>query len=126
MLKATILEKPNQSYTKKTKKMVDGVEVEESVTVFRYSVTGSAEEMAAYEKAKGKYHRVDDKTNQVLFFTTDYIGDVIELLILSDGAVIIDKSDLEKAKAIVSAGGGNLGAEIAKAYLNRFTGGSQE
>lgn len=126
MLKATILAKPNQSYTKKTIKVVDGVETEVSSTVFRYSVTGTEEEMLAYAKAKGKYHRVDDKTKEVLFFTTDYIGDNINLLILSDGGVIIDKSDLEKAKAIVAAGGGNLGAEMAKQYIARFQGGNSE
>jgi hypothetical protein len=120
MLKATLLPKPNSSYTKTTE--VNGVEIK--TVVFRYSVSGTAEEMKAYADAKGKNHRVDDKTGQVLFFSTKYIGDVVDLLILANGDVIIDTSELRKSEAIVASMGGNLGQAIAEETARRFMNGS--
>jgi len=118
MLKATLLPKPNSSYTKTT---VDSVTKEEIKTVvFRYSVSGTPEEMKAYADAKGKNHRVDDKTGQVLFFSTKYVGDVVDLLILANGDVIIDTSELRKSEAIVKSMGGDLGKAIAEETARRL------
>lgn len=122
MLKANLLPKPNSSYTKKS--VVDGVET--STVVFRYSVTGTPEEMKAYADAKGKNNRVDDKTGQTLFFSTKYVGDNVDLLILANGDVIIDTSELRKREAVVKAMGGDLGKAIAEETARRFMNGSSE
>jgi hypothetical protein len=116
MLKATLLPKPNSSYTKKS--VVNGVET--STVVFRYSVSGTPEEMEAYKQAKGSNHRVDENTGQVLFFSTTYISDVVDLIILSNGDVIIDRSELRKAEAQVKAMGGNLGQAIAMTVAGKL------
>jgi|Laugrespbdmm15sd_2_1035082.scaffolds.fasta_scaffold20828_5 hypothetical protein len=122
MLKANLLPKPNSSYTKKT--VVNGVET--STVVFRYSVTGTPEEMKAYADAKGKNNRVDDKTGQTLFFSTKYVGDNVDLLILANGDVIIDTSELRKAEAVVKSMGGDLGKAIAEETARRFMNGNSE
>lgn len=119
MLKATLLPKPNSSYTKTG---VDANGNETRTVVFRYSVTGTPEEMKAYADAKGKNHRIDDKTNQVLFFSTRYVGDVVDLLILANGDVIIDTSELRKAEAVVKSMGGDLGKAVAEETARRLMG----
>lgn len=122
MLKATLLPKPNSSYTKTSVDKVTGLEIK--TVVFRYSVSGSAEEMEAYAKAKGANNRVDEKTGQTLFFSTKYVGDVVDLLILANGDVIIDTSELRKAEAIVASMGGDLGKALAEETARRLMGGN--
>jgi len=120
MLKATLLPKPNSSYTKKSVVIKEGKEVEINTVVFRYSVSGTPEEMEAYKQAKGSNHRVDENTGQVLYFSTTYISDVVDLIILSNGDVIIDRSELRKAEAQVKAMGGNLGQAIAMTVAGKL------
>lgn len=124
MLKANLLPKPNSSYTKTSIDKVTGQEIK--TVVFRYSVTGTPEEMKAYADAKGKNNRVDDKTGQTLFFSTKYVGDNVDLLILANGDVIIDTSELRKAEAVVKAMGGDLGKAFADETAKRFMNGNSE
>lgn len=131
MLKANLLPKPNSSYTKKVIDKATGLPAIDPITkeeikvvVFRYSVTGTPEEMKAYADAKGKNNRVDDKTGQTLFFSTKYVGDCVDLLILANGDVIIDTSELRKAEAVVKAMGGDLSKAIAEETARRFMNGS--
>lgn len=120
MLKATLLPKPNSSYTKTSVDKNTGEEIR--TTVFRYSVSGTDEEMEAYKKAKGTNYRVDETTGQVLYFSTTYLADVVDLIILANGDVIIDKSDLRKAEARVKAMGGDLGQAVAMTVASQLFG----
>jgi len=40
-------------------------------TVYVYKVTGTEEEMKSYKDIKGDFHRVDEETGNVLFFSSD-------------------------------------------------------
>jgi phosphopantetheinyl transferase len=102
MLKATILPGSQSSYVNA-----------KGTTVFRYKVTGSPEELAAYAAAKGQYHRVDEKTGDVLFFSTTYAGDTVNLVITATGNVIPDMSEFRKAESLAKQFGGNLGEALA-------------
>lgn len=111
MLKATILSGNQSSYVN-----------QKGNTVFRYKVTGSTEELKAYAKAKGEYHRVDEKTGDVLFFTTKYTGDTIPLVITSTGNVIADMSEFRKAESLAKQFGGNLGDALASQSASALLG----
>ncbi len=65
--------------------------------VFVYHVTGTAEELAAFEAAKGTYFRKDDEGN-VLHFSPRALSnnrnEVINLTITNNGNIVVD--DLNK------------------------------
>lgn len=112
MLKATFI----SSYIKRNQDT--GVATE----VFRYKVTGSPEELAAYEAAKGKNHRVDNTTGDVLWFTTNFVGDDATLVITSTGNVIADMTEFRKAASLIKQFGGNLGDALAAEAASKLLG----
>jgi hypothetical protein len=82
----------------KTRKTVNGESVLQ--TRFIYNVSGTEEELKAYEEAQGEYYQTDDKTGKALYFSTSYAGDNIELTI-GDNGVYTDTSEMDKLKSLI-------------------------
>lgn len=89
---------------------------------FVYTVSGSQEELAAYEKAQGTFFRTDSDTGEPLWFTTRCIGQEGKLIITTNGNIVPDMSKLDQAASIVAQYGGNLGQSIADAAAADFLG----
>jgi hypothetical protein len=87
---------------------------------FRYAVTGTAEELAAYKTAQGMNYREDDITGEPLFFTVRYAGKSVNLITTKSGNVIADLSELKASASIAKQFGGNLGQSIADAAAAQF------
>lgn len=82
--------------------------------VFVYKVTGSKEDLAKYKTAQGEYHTVDKKDG-VLYFSPQFVGPEVELLITSKGKVVADMSKFDMAQSLAEQyKGTELGSEIAK------------
>jgi hypothetical protein len=90
--------------------------------VFTYLVNGTEKSLAAYEEAVGENIRHDEETGKPLFFTTRYSGDNVNLLITSNGRVVVDTSEFDKAASLASAYGGNLGQALASAAASQLLG----
>lgn len=88
---------------------------------FVYTVSGSATELAAYKEAQGQFYREDDN-GKPLWFTTRCIGDNGKLIITTNGNIVPDMSEFDKAASIVAQYGGNLGEAIAKASAAKLLG----
>lgn len=97
MLKATF----HGNYKKRT--MIKGQDT--VITVFRYTVSGSAEDIKQYEEAQGDNLVIDDKTGKPLYFTTNYISDNVELTITENGKVVVDDSEFAKLKSLIDTYG---------------------
>lgn len=85
-------------------------------STFVYTVTGSADDIAAYKKAQGDFYREDDN-NVPLWFTTRCVGPRGSLIITSKGNIVADMSAFDQAASIASQYGGNFGQELAKASV---------
>jgi len=82
--------------------------------VFVYKVTGSKEDMKSYETAQGEYHTVDKKDG-VLYFSPQFVGPEVELIVTSKGKVVADMSKFDMAQSLAEQyKGTELGTEIAK------------
>lgn len=82
--------------------------------VFRYLVSGSKSELAAYATAQGEHFRVDEETKKPVFFTTTFVADNVDLMITRKGRVIVDTSVQDKMQALA---GGQAGVQAAFAAL---------
>lgn len=83
------------------------------IVMFRYSVSGSAEEINQYKAAQGDYYR-ENEEGTPLYFTPNYVGDNGSLGITAKGKVYADTSAFDKLNSMVSRYPGVLGQEIAK------------
>ena len=82
--------------------------------MFRYTVSGTADELAAYKASCGTGYREDEKTGKPFYFTQDFVGDTAELVIgTKSGRAYADTSELKKAASLARQFGGNLGDAIA-------------
>lgn len=84
--------------------------------VFRYLVSGTPAELAAYKAAveeDGDFYREDEKGTP-LFFTINYSGDVVNLIITTNGNVVADNSDIVKLESMVAQSSGQIQQELAK------------
>jgi hypothetical protein len=88
--------------------------------VFRYGVSGTPEEIAAYKADQGDNFRTDDKTGEPLFFTTRFAGNSVNLVKTKAGRYIADLSELKAQASLASQFGGNLGQAIANAAVSKF------
>ena len=80
-------------------------------TVFRYIVKGTPEELAAYKAAKAENFREDEKTKDVLFFTTRYAGKKAELRATSDNKdFVIEDTEIVMFQSLVN----QYGIDVAK------------
>lgn len=88
--------------------------------VFRYTITGSKEEMAEYKKIAGEFYREDENTKEVLFFSNIPIALGTALTKNREGTKYFVKTDLE-VEAVKAA---ELeAAELAKLNaLQKFSG----
>jgi hypothetical protein len=84
----------NNSYPKRAKNgnMVD---------VFVYHVTGTTQELADYKAVRGDQYREDSATGAPLFFSLNYVGETVDLMITTNGNVVADTSNLRKANNLV-------------------------
>jgi|TARA_R110000868_G_C10778965_1_gene755366 hypothetical protein len=89
-------------------------------TVFVYTVTGNATELADYERVQGSYHRVDPKTGETLWFTTRFVGESGSLIITDNNKVVADMSEFDKQASLVQQYGGNLGDHLAKSAADKL------
>ena len=89
--------------------------------VFVYKVTGNKEELAKYKTAQGEYYTEDAKDG-ILWFSPQFVGQSVELLITSKGKVVADMSKFDMAQSLVNQYQGALGAEIAKQAVSMLLG----
>lgn len=88
---------------------------------FRYAVTGSEADMAAYKEAQGDFHRTNPD-GTVLWFTTRFAGPKGKLIITQNKKCIADMSAFDAAASLASQYGGNFGQEIAKGMTAQLLG----
>lgn len=93
--------------------------------VFVYTVSGSEEGLTDFKEAQGEdFYKEDEETGKPIWFTTDFAGKSISLIITSKGRVIADMSEYEASASLVKKFGGNFGEELAKASVANLLGGS--
>lgn len=90
---------------------------------FRYAVSGTKEQLEAFAKAQGEFHRVDEATGTPLWFTTNFAGNTGSLIITQNGKVVADMTEFEKANSLAKQFGGNLGQELARHAAATLMGG---
>ena len=90
---------------------------------FVYAVSGKPSDLEAYKEAQGEFYRVDDKTNEPLWFTTRCIGKNGTLIITDNGNVVPDMSEYDEAASLAEQYGGNLGEMLAREAAQRLLGG---
>jgi hypothetical protein len=81
--------------------------------VFRYSVSGTTEEIEQYKEAIGDNLVLDDNTGKPLYFTTRYVADNIKLLITSEGKVATDDTEIAKLQSLVET----YGVDVARLMM---------
>ena len=79
---------------------------------FKYTVTGTPEELAALKAAKGVFYRENENGTPLLFFP-EYAGPACDLIITRNNNVIPDRTLQKKLNSMVKQAGGNLGAAAA-------------
>lgn len=97
-------------YKKRT--LVNGVDT--VITVWRYSVSGSEQELAKFEEVQGDNHRIDENTGKPLWFTSRFVGPTTALTITENGKVVADNSRLEEIASMVE----QYGEATARLYLS--------
>ncbi len=93
---------------------------------FVYAVSGKPSDLEAYKEAQGEFYRVDDKTNEPLWFTTRCIGKNGTLIITDNGNVVPDMSEYDEAASLAEQYGGNLGEMLAREAAQRLLGGNRK
>jgi len=88
---------------------------------FVYNVTGSEADIAAYKEAQGEFYREDD-TKKPLWFTTRFVGDTGALIITTNGNIVPDMSEYDKAASVASQYGGNFGQALADQAARKILG----
>lgn len=94
------------------------------IVMFRYIVSGTEEQLAAYKKAQGDYYR-ENEEGQPMFFTPRFISDNLNLLISSKGKVFADTAELDKLNSLVNQYPGALGNALAQIGANKILGQTQ-
>ena len=89
---------------------------------FVYSVTGSDEELNAFEEAQGDFYAFDEELQKPIWFTVKNYTQTCDLIITSKGNVIADTSKFDQAASLAEQYGGNLGQELARASAQQLLG----
>jgi hypothetical protein len=93
-------------------------------TVFVYTVSGDAEELADYQASQGDYFRTSDDGEPLFFTGYPAANDVCSmrknLSGKNAGRWDLDTADFRKDRAIVEMAGGNLGQAIAEAKVAKY------
>ncbi len=97
-------------YKKRT--LINGVD--SVITVWRYSVSGSEQELTKFEETQGDKHRIDETTGKPLWFTTRFAGNSTSLTITENGKIVADNSRLEEIASMVD----QYGEATARLYLS--------
>jgi hypothetical protein len=72
------------------------------VDVFVYHVNGTESELADYKTVKDDQYREDSVSGKPLFFSLNYVGEIVDLIITTNGNVVADTSKLRKAANLVN------------------------
>lgn len=91
--------------------------------VCRYVVSGTAAEMKAYKKAQGEYF-IEDSAKGVLWFSTDFHGKSVGLIITENGNITADNEEQLLQQMQVEQRGGNLGEALATELAKQLIGGN--
>ena len=90
--------------------------------VFVYRVKGTDTEMQQYEEIQGEHFVQDEKSGDVLWFTTKCVGNKGTLIITPNGKVVPDMSAFDQAASLAEQFGGNLGQELARSAAQLLLG----
>lgn len=91
-----------------------------ATVVFRYTVSGSEEELKDYKDIQGeKNYRVDKDNGRPLWFTTRFFSDRVKLIITTNEStgerrIVADDSEITKIQSIVQT----YGADVARLVLS--------
>jgi hypothetical protein len=97
--------------------------VETGNVVYRYAVSGTPEQLAAYAEAQGENHKIDEETGAPLWFSVRYIGETGELGISRNGTVFADTSEFDKANSLCEQYKGTaLGEQLARVMAEKLLG----
>lgn len=91
------------------------------IVMFRYLVSGKADDMAKYKTAQGEYYRENDEKIP-MYFTPNYVGDNITLGITAKGKVYTDTASLDKINSLCTRYPGLLGTAIAQLGAQQILG----
>lgn len=81
--------------------------------VFVYGVTGTPEQLAEYKKAKGEFYREDEKTKQVLMFSSRYVGKSCPLIKTEKGEFVHDTTEFDQLANLSNQYGIDVALRIA-------------
>lgn len=106
-----------------TGKLVSSYRKKETGTVvFRYAVSGSKEDIKAFEESMGDNLKLDDESGKPIYFSTRYVSDDIKLLITSEGKVVTDDTEITKLQSLIQ----QYGPEVAKLLMISKNPGGQQ
>ena len=92
--------------------------------VFVYTLLASELILKKYEEIQGDNFRKDEETGKSLFFTINYGGDDMKVIITPKDKVVADMSEYQKAASLAAQFGGNFGSALASAAANKLLGGN--
>lgn len=91
--------------------------------VYVYRVTGSAKQLEEFKAAQGENLVIDEETGDVLWFTTRYAGDSVDLIITQNGKIVADTSEFDKAASLCQQYEGTaLGNQLARVFAEKLLG----
>ena len=90
--------------------------------IFRYTVSGSQQEIAEYQEAQGVYYREHDN-GQPLFFSNTFAGTTVNLVKTSENRYIVDTSAFAQAEGMLSNfANAEMRAAMASVLAKQFLG----
>ena len=89
--------------------------------VFKYDVTGSPEDIQAFEGTQQKVV-INEETGNPIFFSTRFAGDDVELGVSEKQNVYINTEELDKAASLVSQFDGAMADKLADRLLDGLLG----
>lgn len=90
--------------------------------VFVYELSGTKEEIAAFEKAQGDNYRTNEKTGAPLLFVTRFGGNSADIVVTQKGDYILDMSKFRQAASLANQFDGKLGEAIANQAASMLLG----
>lgn len=91
-------------------------------TVFVHTVTGTADELKKYKEAQ-KEHYKEDPDGTVLWFTTRFQGNTVNLNIsVKSQKVVADNTEADKMNSLIEQNKGAIGEALARIYAEKVMG----
>lgn len=86
-------------------------------TIFVYAVKGTPEQLAKYKASKGEFYREDKDTEEVLMFSSRFVGKAAQLVETSKGEFVPDTSEIEQLASLIN----QFGIDVAKTVVGKNT-----